>query len=98
MCWTVSPSWSQRGQSSGWGRPLLANLSAVQHLFMIANQRKTLHLFGAHDFQSLFHGSKVTEPWKEARYADFAEWEPPAFSSLNICIIWNLSDHLPPSG
>jgi hypothetical protein len=44
MCWTVSPSWSQRGQSSGWGRPLLANLSAVQHLFMTANNNNNNNL------------------------------------------------------
>ena len=51
-CWAVSSSWSHRGHRSGWGSPLLSSLSAVQHLLRIANQRKTLHLFGAQDFQS----------------------------------------------
>ena len=63
-CWAVSSSWSHRGHRSGWGSPLLSSLSAVQHLLRIANQRKTLHLFGAQDFQSLFQGSKVTDPYK----------------------------------
>ena len=55
-CWTVSSSWSQRGHLSGWGSPLLASLSDVQHLFLIANQRKFLHLAGAQDFHSLRQG------------------------------------------
>jgi hypothetical protein len=63
-CCIVSSSWSQRGHLSGWGSPLLANLSAVQHLLRIANHRKILHLFGAQDFHSYLQGSKVTEPKK----------------------------------
>ena len=63
-CWTVSSSWSQRGHLSGWGSPLLASLSDVQHLFLIANQRKFLHLARAQDFHSLRQGSKVTDPLK----------------------------------
>jgi hypothetical protein len=42
-CCIVSSSWSHRGHLSGWGRPLLASLSAVQHLFRIANHRNILH-------------------------------------------------------
>jgi hypothetical protein len=65
-CWIVSSSWSQSGQWLGWGRPLLASRSAVQHLFWMASQRKTLHLDDAHDFHNLRHGSKVIDPLKKA--------------------------------
>ena len=40
MCWIFSSFWSQRGQRSGWGRPLFCSLSAVQQRFRIANQTK----------------------------------------------------------
>ena len=42
-CCIDSSSWSQRGHLSGWESPLLASLSAVQHLLRIANPRKNLH-------------------------------------------------------
>jgi len=58
-CCIVSFSWSQRGHLSGWGRPLLANQSAIQHLFRIANHKKNLHLFGAQDFHRRLQGSKL---------------------------------------
>ena len=61
-CSIVSCSWSHKGHTTGWGRPLFSNLSAVQHLFFIANQRKNLHFGGAQVCQSLFHGSKGAEP------------------------------------
>jgi len=56
-CCTVSCSWSQRTQTTGCCSPLLLSLSAVQHLFLIANQRKNLHFGGAQDFHKRFHGS-----------------------------------------
>ena len=62
--WMFSSSWSQNGQSLGCGSPLLASLSAVQHVFLIANQRKSLHFAGAHDLQTRRQGSKVIEPFK----------------------------------
>jgi hypothetical protein len=59
-CWIFSGSWSHKGQTFGWSNPLFCSLSAVQHLFLIANYRKkNLHLGGAQDFHNLFHGSKV---------------------------------------
>ena len=61
-CWIVSWAWSHIGQTSGCGIPLNCNLSAVQHLFLIANQRKNLHLGGAQVFHNLFQGSKTVEP------------------------------------
>ena len=36
----------------------------------MASQTKVLHLLGAQDFQSRFHGSKPTDPAKKALYAD----------------------------
>jgi hypothetical protein len=44
------------------GEDLFCSISAVQHLFCMANHKKVLHLGGAQDFQSLFQGSKVMEP------------------------------------
>ena len=64
MCWTVSCSWSQRRQWSGWGSPLFCNRSAVQQRSRMANHRKVLHFPGAHDFHSRFHGSKVVDTKK----------------------------------
>ena len=48
-CWTVSSSWSHKGQWDGWGNPLLANRSTVQHLFRIASHKNNLHFAGAQD-------------------------------------------------
>lgn len=67
MCWVVSSSWSHKVHLSRCGRFLYASLSAVQHLFRMASKRKTLHLAGLHVFQSLFQGSKVIAPLKNAR-------------------------------
>jgi len=39
----------------------------------MASQTKVLHLLGAQDFQSRFHGSKPTDPAKKALYADLEE-------------------------
>jgi len=39
----VSSAWSQRGQVAGWGRPLLARRSAVQHLLWATVHMKKLH-------------------------------------------------------
>ena len=61
-CWIVSWAWSHIRQTSGCGIPLNCNLLAVQHLFLIANQRKNLHLGGAQVFHNLFQGSKTVEP------------------------------------
>jgi hypothetical protein len=69
----VSSAWSHSGHLSGWERPLLASLSAVQHLFRIANHKNILHLAGAQVFQSRRQGSKVTAPKKKALYADLEE-------------------------
>ena len=65
ICWIFSSSWSQKGQWLGCGRPLLASLSAVQHLFLMANQMKSLHFAGAHDFQTRHQGSKSNWSIKE---------------------------------
>jgi hypothetical protein len=65
-CWAISCSWSQRGQHIGYYKPLLWSLSAGQHLFLIANQRKNLHFGGAQVFHNLFHGSMGTNPIKKA--------------------------------
>jgi hypothetical protein len=73
ICWMVSSAWSQRGHAVGWGRPLLANLSAVQTLFLIASHTKNLHLKGAHDFQTRHQGPKIVDPVKKASYADLLE-------------------------
>jgi len=34
-CWIVSSSWSQKGHCSGWGRPRLASLSAIQQRLVV---------------------------------------------------------------
>ena len=36
---------------SGYGRSLIANLSAIQHLFLVASQRNTLHLDVAQSYK-----------------------------------------------
>jgi hypothetical protein len=54
------------GQTSGCGIPLNCNLSAIQHLFLIANQRKNLHLGGAQVFHNLFQGSKTVHRTQES--------------------------------
>jgi len=64
MCWIVSSSWSQSTHHSGCCNPLFSKQSTVQQRFRIASQTNVLHFPGAHDFQSLFHGSKVIEPTK----------------------------------
>jgi hypothetical protein len=46
-----SSAWSQKGHAAGCGRPRLLSLSAVQHLFLAANQRKTLQFGGARERQ-----------------------------------------------
>lgn len=40
---------------------MLVQLSAVQHLSLMANQRNILHLGDAQDFHNLFQGSNVME-------------------------------------
>ena len=72
-CCTVSYSWSHRTQTTGCCNPLLLSLSAVQHLFLIANQRKNLHFGGAQDFHKRFHGSNEMDPMKKALQQDFEE-------------------------
>lgn len=56
ICWTVSSSWPQSGHVSGWFNPLCCNLSAVHHLFWIANHKNILHLGGTQDFHNLLQG------------------------------------------
>ena len=76
--WTVSSYWSHSRQRAGWGSPLFCKRSAVQHRLRMASQMKVLHLLGAQDFQSRFHGSKLTDPAKKALYADLEEKFPEA--------------------
>ena len=78
-CWTVSSSWSHKGQWVGWGNPLLAKQSAVQHLFWIANHKNNLHFACSLDFHRCRQGAKAIEPLKNARYADFeVNWPDPS--------------------
>jgi hypothetical protein len=69
-CSIVSSAWSHNGQRSGWGRPLLARRSAVQHLLCATNHMKNLHLPGAQLFQILSQGPNCTAPIKNPSYAD----------------------------
>jgi hypothetical protein len=69
----LSSDWSQRGHAAGWGSPLLANLSTVHTLFLIANHTKDLHLKGAQVFQTHRQGAKMIYPVKNASYADLLE-------------------------
>jgi hypothetical protein len=56
---------AQRATAQVLQSPLLQIIS-VQHLFLIANQRKNLHFWGAQDLQSLFQCSKEIDPQKKA--------------------------------
>ena len=62
-CCIVSCSWSHRTQTTAYCS-LLLSLSAVQHLFLIANQ--ALHIGGAQDFHKRLHGSNKIKPMKKA--------------------------------
>jgi hypothetical protein len=61
-CCIVSLSWSQRGHALGWGSPLLARRSAVQHLLCMTSQRKKLHFEGAQDSQTRSNAPKEVDP------------------------------------
>jgi hypothetical protein len=75
--WSLdSSTWSQSKHKLGWGRFLLANLSAVQQHLWIANQRKKAHLVGAQVFQMRSYAPNTTDPWTEASYAYFVEYCP----------------------
>jgi len=74
----VSSAWSQRGQVAGWGRPLLARRSAVQHLLWATVHMKNLHFPGAPLLQILSQGLNPVAPMKSASYADFVEYWPEA--------------------
>jgi hypothetical protein len=62
----VSSAWSQRGQTSGCGRPCFAKLSAVQHRLWTTNQMKNLQRRGAQLFQILLQGLNLIVPMKKA--------------------------------
>jgi hypothetical protein len=47
--------------------------STVQHMSKFASQWKNLTRGGAHVFQISFQEWQVTDPWKVARYAEWAE-------------------------
>jgi len=66
------------GSEQGERALFFCKRSAVQHRLRTASQMKVLHLLGAQDFQSRFHGSKLTDPAKKALYADLEEKFPEA--------------------
>jgi hypothetical protein len=63
----VSEAWSQREHRSGWDKPLLASLFAVQHLSCSTSQMKNLHFWRAQVFHTLLAGSKSTDPKNRAQ-------------------------------
>jgi hypothetical protein len=64
--WIVSSAWSHKGQASGWGNPLFARRSAVQHWLWKTNQIKNLQRGGAQLFQILLQGPNLMVPTKKA--------------------------------
>jgi hypothetical protein len=51
-CEAVSCVWLQILQLPQLGHPLFSSLSAIQTLFWMTNQAKSLHFGGAHNFQT----------------------------------------------
>jgi ribosomal protein L31 len=84
-CCTISCSWSHRTQTTAYCSPLLVNLSAVQHLFFIANQRKDLHFGGAQDFHKRFHGSNKIEPMKKPYSKTLRRTAQKKNASIHVC-------------
>ena len=76
----VSSTWSQRGQTAGWGSSFFARLSAVQHFLCVADLPSTPRILpGAQLFQILSNSNK-----KKASYTDFVEYWPDA----EYCQMW----------
>ena len=67
-CWTSSSAALQNGHLSFWGRPLLANQSAVQTLPRMISHIANLHFTGAQDFNIASATSQVIFVLKCAWY------------------------------
>ena len=73
----VSSTWSQRGQSAGWGSPFFARLSAVQHFLCVADFTKNFARC-----PTLPNSFQLQQ--KKASYTDFVEYWPDA----EYCQMW----------